>query len=205
MSQEQGVPEYNYDDYGIAVMSPDKICGFEFDCQNGAHFRLCCGKYHSLLELKDRLTEIIGMSSTKFQYFMGDVLINPKDKFGKFCDPLIFKWIKIKALFKDIVHDSIYDVQYVNCFFLTKEFKSIGGEFVGIKSIEDYGDFLRARLGLRELKFYDFLDVYGNPIDPKAPLDKILCRTVMVKEKPTPESFMKKLTKLLAWCEPHNE
>ena len=205
MSQEQGVPEYNYDDYGIAVMSPDKICGFEFDCQNGAHFRLCCGKYHSLLELKDRLTEIIGMSSTKFQYFMGDVLINPKDKFGKFFGLGFPDYIKIKALFKDIVHDSIYDVQYVNCFFLTKEFKSTGGEFVGIKSIEDYGVLLRVRLGLRELKFYDFLDIYGNPIDPKAPLDKILCRTVMVKEKPTPESFMKKLTKLLAWCEPHNE
>ena len=209
MSQEQGVPEYNCDDIEVGMMSPDKQCGLEIWCSNGKHFKLICGKYHRLIDLKDRLTEIMEERSTNFKFLAdGNHLIGSYEKLGRFFDPLRFSYLKVMAIRKIHMRDSLPDVAYVNCFFQTK-YHSTGGEFVGVKTIEDYAAFIRAKLGLKDLKYYNFTDFLGKPINPMAPLEDILnvgvCRIINIKEKPTPESIMKKLSKLLDWCKENNE
>ena len=210
MFPEEIIPEYKIVDVEVDMMSPDKRCGVEINNSRGDHFRIICGKYHKLNDLKDKIEEITGLPFSHNKYFMGDVQINPNDKLGKFCDQFNFTWIKLTCLSSYLVFDSVYDVKYTICCFSIK--KNIEGGYVaGIKSIEEYSDLLRAKLGIGDLKFYDFFDTDGKQIDPRAPLCDVFptnrFKFINIKEKPTPttEAWLKKALKLLDWCKANNE
>ena len=203
MSENETVPVYFYDDIATRCLSPDKFEVIEIDAQNGPHFKLACATYQSLWEMRERLSELLERDFKYFKFLCGDIIINPKKEIGKY-STTTYDPIQIKAsLYPFDYDDSVYDTRYFGLFVLhhNQTFTAAVREH---KTIEEYWQLLQAKMGLKPLENYDIYDYKGKKISAKRPLNSIPIvdgwASIKIKEKPTFESVLPKLAKLLDWC-----